>query len=71
MIRGSPSTVRVSLANARRLSRVRALDTPPSNCLISFVVPRAASNVRISSTSSRAYQRSIVAIRAKRLIASR
>ena len=57
-MRGLPSTISVSFANAFTLSFVRALATPRSNDFICLAVASRRSSVAISSMSSRAYQRS-------------
>ena len=65
LMRGSPSTISVSLANALRLSFVRALATLRSNCLTSFFVACPRNCWIVSSTSRRTYQRSRFGIAAK------
>ena len=71
MIRGWPSTTRVSLATACMLSLVRALATPASNALRWRAFICELSSARASSTSTRAYQTSRLSIPAKSRIACR
>ena len=64
MMRGSPSTISVSFANAFRLSFVRVFARFCSARLRSFAVATRCTSAIRSSTSTRVYQRSRLPIAA-------
>ena len=71
MIRGRPSTMRVSFATSCMLSRVRALAMPLSSILRCRACSCESNCARSSSTSACAYQTSRFVILAKSRIACR